>query len=73
MKREVEEIIGLDCSDAIECSAKMVSSTWVSAWIRRSHEASPSNRRAGVKVYLPPTFLSCKGASESAKEQRSSA
>jgi len=24
VKREVEEIIGLDCSDAIECSAKKV-------------------------------------------------
>ena len=24
VKREVEEIIGLDCSDAIQCSAKMV-------------------------------------------------
>ncbi len=32
VKREIEEVIGLDCSDALACSAKMVRS-----WMQRNN------------------------------------
>jgi translation elongation factor EF-4 len=41
VKREVEEIIGLDCSDAIQCSAKMV--------------GVPLAVRAGIRLLLHHT------------------
>ncbi len=53
VKREVEEIIGLDCSDAIECSAKKVRLTHMLRLHRTSSCLQVARRSNGAGSQVP--------------------